>query len=97
MSWTHALRTIVKNCYKHHGREDLLPEFGDDKDIKDHNQQVTIAATQQATLLPSHTVVQTINNPDGTVSLIQVDTGNTVATLTADVAVSTLAKCFPNF
>lgn len=88
VSWTHALRTIVKNCYKHHGREDLLPEFGDDKNGDLPAQQVTIQAGghQQATLLPSHTVVQTINNPDGTVSLIQVDTGNTVATLTADVA-----------
>ena len=92
VSWTHALRTIVKNCYKHHGREDLLPEFGDDKNGDLPAQQVTIQAGghQQATLLPSHTVVQTINNPDGTVSLIQVDTGNTVATLTADVAVSVL-------
>ncbi|XP_072027292.1 DNA-binding protein P3A2-like [Amphiura filiformis] len=87
VSWTHALRTIVKNCYKHHGREDLLPIFGpDSKDMKEEGQHVTIAASQHATLLPSHTVVQTINNPDGTVSLIQVDTGNTVATLTADVA-----------
>ncbi|KAG6441903.1 hypothetical protein O3G_MSEX002017 [Manduca sexta] len=27
MSWTHALRQIVVNCYKYHGREDLLPAF----------------------------------------------------------------------
>ncbi|KAI4803067.1 hypothetical protein KUCAC02_006625 [Chaenocephalus aceratus] len=57
VSWTQALRTIVKNCYKQHGREDLLYAFED------------------------HTVVQTVNNPDGTVSLIQVGTGHTVATL----------------
>lgn len=30
MSWTHALRQIVINCYKYHGREDLLPAFTDD-------------------------------------------------------------------
>ncbi|XP_038068168.1 DNA-binding protein P3A2-like isoform X2 [Patiria miniata] len=78
VSWTHALRTIVKNCYKHHGREDLLPEFNDDKDVKDLIQH----QRTQTTIIPSHAVVQTINNPDGTVSLIQVDTGNTVATLT---------------
>jgi len=27
ISWTHALREIVLNCYKYHGREDLLPKF----------------------------------------------------------------------
>lgn len=63
----------MKNCYKQHGREDLLYAFED--------QQVTTATTTQhhlttaqgiAHLVPSQTVVQTINNPDGTVSLIQV-------------------------
>lgn len=74
VSWTHALRTIVKNCYKHHAREDLLPEFNEDKE---KDQQL-----QHANLLPTHTVVQTVPNEDGTFSLIQVDTGSTVATLT---------------
>lgn len=73
VSWTQALRTIVKNCYKQHGREDLLYAFED--------QQVTPATTTQhhlttaqgiTHLVPTQTVVQTINNPDGTVSLIQV-------------------------
>ena len=73
MSWTHALRTIVKNCYKHHGREDLLPEFDD------HHQN-----SSHVSHYPQPTMVQTINNPDGTVSIIQIDTGeggNTVVTL----------------
>ncbi|KAF6733887.1 Nuclear respiratory factor 1 [Oryzias melastigma] len=57
---------------------------------EDQKQRVpTTAATQHhlttaqsiAHLVPSQTVVQTINNPDGTVSLIQVGTGHTVATL----------------
>ncbi|XP_070558094.1 DNA-binding protein P3A2-like isoform X2 [Ptychodera flava] len=80
VSWTHALRTIVKNCYKHHGREDLLIEFTED----------TPATQQQHTqhIVQPHTVLQTINNPDGTVSLIQVDPGTSVATLTADVAIT---------
>ena len=30
ISWTHALRQIVINCYKYHGREDLLPAFSED-------------------------------------------------------------------
>jgi hypothetical protein len=32
VSWTHALRQIVTNCYKFHGREDLLPQFNEDED-----------------------------------------------------------------
>jgi len=32
VSWTHALRQIVINCYKYHGREDLLPAFSGDPD-----------------------------------------------------------------
>ncbi|XP_063073511.1 nuclear respiratory factor 1 isoform X2 [Engraulis encrasicolus] len=79
VSWTQALRTIVKNCYKQHGREDLLYAF-DDQQVT--QQQVATAATHSiAHLVPSQTVVQTISNPDGTVSLIQVGTGATVATL----------------
>uniref|UniRef100_A0A674ERR2 Nuclear respiratory factor 1 n=1 Tax=Salmo trutta TaxID=8032 RepID=A0A674ERR2_SALTR len=78
VSWTQALRTIVKNCYKQHGREDLLYAFEDQ--VPQHTAMTT--ATHSIThLVPSQTVVQTISNPDGTVSLIQVGTGQTVATL----------------
>ncbi|XP_074832031.1 nuclear respiratory factor 1 isoform X2 [Carettochelys insculpta] len=76
VSWTQALRTIVKNCYKQHGREDLLYAFEDQQ-----TQQQTAATHSIAHLVPSQTVVQTFSNPDGTVSLIQVGTGATVATL----------------
>ncbi len=72
VSWTQALRTIVKNCYKQHGREDLLYAF------EDHitTQHITTTTTHSiAHLVPSQTVVQTISNPDGTVSLIQVSSG----------------------
>lgn len=34
ISWTHALRQIVINCYKFHGREDLLPAFSEDEEEK---------------------------------------------------------------
>ncbi|XP_016390425.1 nuclear respiratory factor 1-like isoform X1 [Sinocyclocheilus rhinocerous] len=78
VSWTQALRTIVKNCYKQHGREDLLYAFED----QITTQQVATTTTHSiAHLVPSQTVVQTFSNPDGTVSLIQVGTGATVATL----------------
>ncbi|XP_065408301.1 nuclear respiratory factor 1 isoform X6 [Chrysemys picta bellii] len=68
VSWTQALRTIVKNCYKQHGREDLLYAFEDQQ-----TQQQTAATHSIAHLVPSQTVVQTFSNPDGTVSLIQVE------------------------
>lgn len=71
VSWTQALRTIVKNCYKQHGREDLLYAFEDQVTT----QVATTATHSIAHLVPSQTVVQTISNPDGTVSLIQVSSG----------------------
>nr|XP_014346931.1 PREDICTED: nuclear respiratory factor 1 [Latimeria chalumnae] len=67
VSWTQALRTIVKNCYKQHGREDLLYAFEDQL-----SQQQGGPTHSIAHLVPSQTVVQTISNPDGTVSLIQI-------------------------
>ncbi|KAJ8402445.1 hypothetical protein AAFF_G00369340 [Aldrovandia affinis] len=79
VSWTQALRTIVKNCYRQHGREDLLYAFEDQNIPQQH---VATATTHSiAHLVPTQTVVQTISNPDGTVSLIQVGTGTTLATL----------------
>merc|ERR1719431_157764 len=71
ISWTHALREIVINCYKYHGRDDLLPKFSEDEDLK-RVQQVNNYGP---------TVVQTISNPDGTVSIIHVDPYNPVITL----------------
>ncbi|XP_030197502.1 nuclear respiratory factor 1 isoform X5 [Gadus morhua] len=83
VSWTQALRTIVKNCYSQHGREDLLYAFEDHQVAPPAPQHhhMTIPQSHIAQLVPSQTVVQTVNNPDGTVSLIQVGTGHTVATL----------------
>ncbi|XP_072938906.1 DNA-binding protein Ewg isoform X10 [Epargyreus clarus] len=72
MSWTHALRQIVINCYKYHGREDLLPAFTDDDDKGPPTQPMSQYAPA---------VLQTITNPDGTVSLIQVDPNSPIITL----------------
>ncbi|XP_073957869.1 DNA-binding protein Ewg isoform X4 [Choristoneura fumiferana] len=71
MSWTHALRQIVINCYKYHGREDLLPAFTEDDDAKP-----TQPMSQYA---PA--VLQTITNPDGSVSLVQLDPSHPIITL----------------
>ncbi|XP_051160605.1 DNA-binding protein P3A2 isoform X2 [Leptopilina boulardi] len=123
ISWTHALRQIVINCYKFHGREDLLPAFSDDDDKSNVLLHQTVAQTSSqgqgqsqhqtvgvvrlsstgsskgncsppqiiaasptslatATQLQyPTTVLQTITNPDGTVSLIQVDPSNPIITL----------------
>ncbi|XP_072938853.1 DNA-binding protein Ewg isoform X2 [Epargyreus clarus] len=110
MSWTHALRQIVINCYKYHGREDLLPAFTDDDDKGPPTQpisacmpagsasarsegasssalasppvcidQMTLADVDMSQYAPA--VLQTITNPDGTVSLIQVDPNSPIITL----------------
>lgn len=42
MSWTHALRQIVINCYKYHGREDLLPAFTEEDEKGSQSQSVSI-------------------------------------------------------
>ncbi|XP_011881155.1 PREDICTED: DNA-binding protein P3A2 isoform X2 [Vollenhovia emeryi] len=134
ISWTHALRQIVINCYKYHGREDLLPAFNEDDDKSNvliqqatphssshpsssqgqnaggqSQQQQTVGvvrlnstdsskgnsspaqiiaasptalatATQMTAQYPT-TVLQTITNPDGTVSIIQVDPSTPIITL----------------
>ncbi|XP_075977271.1 DNA-binding protein Ewg isoform X2 [Anticarsia gemmatalis] len=115
MSWTHALRQIVINCYKYHGREDLLPAFTEEDEKGPPTQpisacmpgaaqnssggshssrsapaavlssqqvcidQMTLADVDMSQYAPA--VLQTITNPDGTVSLIQVDPNNPIITL----------------
>jgi len=98
VSWTHALRQIVINCYRYHGRDDLLPAFSEDDDVKSLPGSVSGSQTggvirtappklqhgvinQSAPSQYSHTVVQTISNPDGTVSIIHVDPNNPIITL----------------
>ena len=76
ISWTHALREIVINCYKFHGRDDLLPKFTEEEDMKRVQTVRKVGPGQYAS-----TVVQTISNPDGTVSIIHVDPNNPVITL----------------
>lgn len=74
ISWTTALRQIVINCYKYHGRDDLLPAFNEEEDK-------TQTVMSQVNPVYSGPVVQTISNPDGTVSIIQVDPSNPVIQL----------------
>ena len=96
LSWTHALRDIVINCYKYHGREDLLPKFTEEEDVKRVPTTTTIRKVIEIVIMvqahhtymyffqitnnPGH-IVSTIPNPDGTVSIIQVDPNNPVIQL----------------
>lgn len=66
VSWTAALRKVVLNCYHHHGREDLLPDYKDNSPTS-----TTLNYTGSQSI-----VVQHINNPDGSVSLVHIDTGD---------------------
>ncbi|VEN50270.1 unnamed protein product [Callosobruchus maculatus] len=147
ISWTHALRQIVINCYKFHGREDLLPAFTEEDEkanaaaTANANVSTSVGVLKMHTsgvLQPTHkiqiqangspqiiaaspdalsgsstqvcldpagyssdvdmstqyapTVLHTITNPDGTVSIVQVDPNNPIITLpdgtTAHVQVS---------
>ncbi|XP_015188364.1 PREDICTED: DNA-binding protein P3A2 isoform X3 [Polistes dominula] len=102
ISWTHALRQIVINCYKFHGREDLLPAFSEEDDkstvllqqstphssshpshSSNQSQSGQSQQQQQQTMTTQYptAVLQTITNPDGTVSIIQVDPSNPIITL----------------
>lgn len=47
ISWTHALRKIVINCYKYHGREDLLPAFSEEDEKA--NQLATLNSSVAST------------------------------------------------
>ncbi|GFG34027.1 hypothetical protein Cfor_04881 [Coptotermes formosanus] len=130
ISWTHALRQIVINCYKYHGREDLLPAFSEEDEkanaaaaanagvtggsggtgtagsgssggsnggsgsggsssggttvgtvLKLHSHKLQTATQSPGAAQYAPTVLQTISNPDGTVSIIQVDPNNPIITL----------------
>ena len=95
ISWTNALRKVVRNCYRFHGREELLDAFSSvEQHLETHATQQTQVFTSQYPHL-----VHTINNVDGTVSIIQVDATGAVTTLSesasqseATQAVATLAE-----
>jgi len=90
VSWTHALRQIVKNCYFHHGREDLLPTF--DESLEGHlptpmepiqGNLPTPGDPRFSIDRPTETVssfqpgsVQTLRYPDGSLDLIQIDSAD---------------------
>lgn len=94
VSWTQALRQIVKNCYQYHNREDLLlgvpfSQLNGPKHVPmavDENDALDISTEQNEDAVSfSHpTLVQTVHNADGSVSLVQLDSGQTIATIEPD-------------
>ncbi|XP_078485635.1 LOW QUALITY PROTEIN: nuclear respiratory factor 1-like [Ciona intestinalis] len=95
VSWTQALRQIVKNCYRFHAREDLLVGMECEADGKNETgspRDRQNRSNYNSPLSPP-TLVQTVHNADGSVSLVQLDSGQTIATITQDqsgTAVATL-------
>lgn len=49
LSWTDALRQIIVNCYVHHGRLDLLPEFSQAQQMQQQQQQMQQQQQSQET------------------------------------------------
>lgn len=49
ISWTTTLRQIVTNCYKYHGRDDLLPSFDESEESAARQQELEAGVTRRAT------------------------------------------------
>ena len=71
VSWTHALRQIVINCYKYHGREDLLPAFNEE----DERAQATANSGQPG----ANTTTTTTNGPTIVTAQVVTTAGPTLA------------------
>lgn len=59
ISWTHALRKIVINCYKYHGREDLLPAFSEE------DEKANALATSNANVVNPNSVSGEVDSREG--------------------------------
>ena len=63
LSWTDALRQIIVNCYVHHGRLDLLPEFSQAQQMQQQQQQDQQLQEDQENVQASVSGDQTDNPP----------------------------------
>lgn len=72
------MRKIVINCYKYHGREDLLPTFADEDD------KVSQLISHEEEDEEEEVIVQPVNNNNNTTTTIQTvtnaPTNNTTTT-----------------
>ncbi|KAI7692712.1 DNA-binding protein P3A2 [Sarcoptes scabiei] len=97
VSWTHALRQIVINCYKFHGREDLLPAFSEEDEKTNSGGTSSNSQTKEKTIYAQPIthyapMVQAINSADGSVSIIQMDPTTVVAISDGNGGVRTLSS-----
>lgn len=68
ISWTHALRQIVSNCYEFHGRQDLLPTSTDDDNDpnnKNKNMNQHMSSNGTITLQGSNSNHHNMKSMDG--------------------------------
>lgn len=78
VSWTHALRQIVINCYKHHNREDLLPAFSEEDDKGSTKDGATVSAKDK---VKNRSATLTVQSVAGTLTT---NAGLTTVTSIAD-------------
>ncbi|SPP88867.1 blast:DNA-binding protein Ewg [Drosophila guanche] len=88
ISWTHALRKIVINCYKYHGREDLLPTFADDDDkvnalisqSGDEDEDMELSSTPTIHTVTTMTPPSGNSNQPQQVNVVKINSAGTVIT-----------------
>lgn len=80
VSWTHALRQIVINCYKYHGREDLLPVFSGDPTNEAEDQKPTIKLQKASTVHHHNTQSNSTSTIQQTTTQTQIIPTQTQAT-----------------
>lgn len=78
VSWTHALRQIVINCYKFHNREDLLPAFSEEDDKGSTKDGATVSAKDK---VKNRSATLTVQSVAGTLTT---NAGLTTVTSIAD-------------
>ncbi|XP_055840771.1 DNA-binding protein Ewg isoform X5 [Episyrphus balteatus] len=82
ISWTHALRKIVINCYKYHGREDLLPTFADEDD------KVTQIVRQHTSDQGTSTVSTVTSSNNNQIGVLKINNNGTIIQNTQSVVQS---------
>ncbi|XP_070490463.1 DNA-binding protein Ewg isoform X3 [Chironomus tepperi] len=89
ISWTHALRKIVINCYKYHGREDLLPAFSEE----DEKANAIATANANVGVLKIHNHSATSNtNHTGTTTIVTTTSNSTHAAQSSNTNHTVLPK-----
>ena len=90
VSWTHALRQIVINCYKFHGREDLLPAFSEDEDKNSagtSTQNKEPKVKNRMATLQHHSINVTNLSANSTITTVPISAEQTLAAQGVNVCV----------